>query len=193
MILDVKRIKIAEIFLLKPEIKITASQIAKDKKLNQKSTSLILDDLETKLILKSEAQGKNKLFYLNKENPETIKQYLCAIEHLRTLIFYEENTKIKIIIEKINPYLKGTAIIFGSYAKGTQKETSDLDIYLLGKHDFEEINKISKTYNIDINIKEQKKLEINTITKEIIKNHIIIKNTETFINTLQNTLFFERT
>lgn len=181
MLLNHKRIKIVDTFLLNPKIKTTASEIARNKQLNQKSTSLILDELEKQLILKSEMQGKNKLFHLNKENTETIKHFLCAIEHLRTILFYEKNTKIKLIIEKINHYIEGTATIFGSYAKDKQKETSDLDILIIGKHNIEEISKISKTYNIDISVKEQKKFEKNTLTKEVIKNHIVIKNTEEFI------------
>jgi len=184
MLLNVKRIKIVETFILNPDIKITASQIARDKNLNQKSTALFLEELEQELILKSEMQGKNKLYYLTNENLELLTQYLCAVEHLRTKAFYEKNTKIKLIIEKINPFITGIALIFGSYAKDTQKETSDLDILIIGRHNKKKIHQISKTYNLEINIKEQTKFEINSLTKEVIKNHIIIKNTEEYIRTI---------
>lgn len=184
MLLNIKKIKMAETFVLNPSIKITASQIARDKNLNQKSTALFLEELEKELILKSKMQGKNKLYCLNNENLEIVTQYLCAVEHLRTKAFYEKNTKIKLLIEKINPYINGIGIIFGSYAKNTQKEKSDLDIFIIGNHDEEEIRRISKTYNIEINIKEQKNFETNALTKEVIKNHIILKNTEEFIRTV---------
>ena len=184
MLLNVKRIKIAETFILNPDIKITASQIARDKNLNQKSTALFLEELEQELILKSKMQGKNKLYSLNSENLEILTQYLCAVEHLRTKLFYEKNTKIKLIIEKIIPLITGIALIFGSYAKDTQKETSDLDIFATGNHNKEKIHQISKTYNLEINIKEQKTFEINTLTKEVIKNHIIVQNTEEYIRTI---------
>ena len=184
MLLNIKRIKIAETFILNPDIKITASQIARDKNLNQKSTALFLEELEQELILKSKLQGKNKLYSLNNENLEILTQYLCAVEHLRTKAFYEKNTKIKLIIEKIIPHITGIALIFGSYAKDTHKKTSDLDILIIGRHDKEKIHQISKTYNIEINIKEQKTFEINTLTKEVIKNHITIKNTEEYIRTI---------
>ena len=181
MILNEQKIAMFESFILNTDEKITASQIAKKHNLNQKSIYLFLEDLEKQGILISEMQGKNKLYQLNKSNQELVRHFLCLIEHLRTFYFYHENPNIKLIIQKILPYIQGIAAIFGSYAKNTQKETSDLDIFIIGNYDEEKIASISSTFNIDVNIKHQKSFKQNRLIKEVEKNHILIKNIEQFI------------
>ena len=110
----------------------TGSFIAKKKKLNQKTTANYLQSLEKEGILKSKIQGKNKNYFLNLENKEIVKNFILAVEHLRAIQFYEKNLVIKEILEKINRYINGSALIFGSYAKGIQKKYSDLDILIIG-------------------------------------------------------------
>lgn len=109
-----------------------------------------------------------------------------AIEHLRTIEFYKNNLVIKEISEKINPLIKGSAIIFGSYAKKIQKKDSDLDILIIGKCNEKEIEKICKMYNIEISLKIYPKLQTDILTKEAIKNHIYIKNSEKIVRELIN-------
>ena len=180
------KIKVFEEFLRNFELKLTGSFIAKEKKLNQKTTSSYLNELEKEGILKSETQGKNKLYFLNIENKEILKNFIISTEHTRTICFYKKNILIKEIIEKIQPFIKGIAIIFGSYAKNCQKQDSDLDILIIGKCNEKEINKISKIYRKEISLKIYPKLEQDILTKEAIKNHIIIKNTEQLIGELIN-------
>jgi len=175
------QIKIFEEFLKDFNIKITGSFIAKEKKLNQKTVSNYLNKLEKEHILKSKTQGKNKLYFLNLDNKEIVKNFIISVEHLRTINFYKKNILIKEIVGKIKYHIKGIAVIFGSYTKNTQKKDSDLDVLVIGKCNEKEINNISKTYKIEINLKIYPKLEQDILTKEVIKNHIIIKNTEQFI------------
>ena len=181
MILNEQKIAMFESFILNTDEKTTASQIAKKHNLNQKSIYLFMEELEKEGILTSEIQGKNKLYQLNKFNKELVNQFICSVEHLRTVYFYQENPGIKLIIQKILPHIKGIAVIFGSYAKNTQKETSDLDIFIAGNYNEKEISSISSTFGIDINIKHQTSFREDTLIKEIKKNHILIKNTEQFI------------
>lgn len=181
MILTEQKIRMLDTFISNTDEKITASQIAKKNSLNQKSVYLFMEELEKIGIVTSEMQGKNKLYQLNKSNKELAKQFLCAIESLRTLYFYQQNPNIKLIIQKILPYINGIAAIFGSYARNTQKETSDLDIFIAGEYDEKEITSVTNTFNVDINIKHQTSFREDTLTKEIRKSHILIKNTEQFI------------
>ena len=94
---------------------------------------------------------------------------------------------IKEIIEKINPFIEGIGIVFGSYAKDIAKKDSDLDIFVIGKYNKEKIKKVSKTYGIEISIKcyplktFEKNLANDILLKEILKNHIIFLNAEQFI------------
>jgi predicted nucleotidyltransferase len=180
------QILIFEEFLRDFQAKITGSFIAKKKKLNQKTTSSFLKELEKESILKSELQGKNKLYSLNLNNKEIVKNYIIAVEHLRTIKFCRKNILIKEIIHKIKEHIKGIAIIFGSYTKNTQKQDSDLDVLIIGKCNESEISRISKIYRIEINLKIYPRLKKDILIKEVIKNHIIIKNAEQFIEEIIN-------
>lgn len=159
----------------------TGSFIAKKKKLNQKTTANYLQNLEKEGILKSKIQGKNKNYFLNLENKEIVKNFILAIEHLRTIKFYKKNLVIKEISEKINKHISGSALIFGSYAKGIQKKDSDLDILIVGNGNEKEIEKIGKTYNIEISLKIYSEFKRDVLTKESMKQHIFIKNPEQLI------------
>ncbi|PIN93988.1 hypothetical protein COU54_00745 [Candidatus Pacearchaeota archaeon CG10_big_fil_rev_8_21_14_0_10_31_24] len=177
---------IFEEFLGDYSVLLTGSIIAKKKNLNQKTTANYLYALEKEGIIKSKTQGKNKNYFLNLDNKEIVKNYILAVEHIRTLDFYKKNLIIKEISEKINEHMTGSVIIFGSYAKGIQKKDSDLDILVIGKCNEKEIEKIGKTYNIEINLKIYPKLEKDILIKEAVKNHIFIKNPEIIIGELLN-------
>ena len=76
----------------------------------------------------------------------------------------------------------GILIIFGSYAKGTNTEKSDIDIFVMGE--IEEIRDLENLYNIEINLikSSRNKFDKNeNIIKEIIENHIILKGIGEFI------------
>ena len=94
---------------------------------------------------------------------------------------------IKEIVSKIEPLIKGTALIFGSYAKGTQKKGSDLDIFIIGVCNMKEISSISQTYGIDVSVKMypkaifDKKINHDILIREVIDNHIMIKGTEELV------------
>ncbi len=167
-------------------ILLTGSFIAKKKKLNQKTTANYLYALEKEGILKSKVQGKNKNYFLNLDNKEILKNYILAVEHIRAIEFYKKNLIIKEISEKINGHINGSALIFGSYAKDIQKKNSDLDILIIGKCNEKEIERIAKNYNTEINLKIYPKLEKDFLTKEAVKNHIFIRNSELIIEELLN-------
>jgi len=173
--------KIFEEFLIDFENGLTGSYIAKKKKLNQKTVANYLNSLEKEGILKSKIQGKNKLYYLNLENKEILVNFMVAIEHFRTINFYEDNLVVKEIFEKIDSFIEGVVILFGSYAKGLQKKSSDLDILVIGGCNEKKIYEISKIYKIDINLKIYPKIEKDILFEEVLKNHIVLKNAEGFI------------
>ena len=177
-------IKVVEEFLRDYSVRLTGSFIAKKKRLNQKTVANYLNELEKEQILKSEIEGRNKYYYLNFDDREIIKNFILAIEHLRTIDFYKKNILIKEIVEKVLPHIKGIALIFGSYAKNLQKQDSDLDILVIGKADEREISKISEMYNKEISLKVYSRLKKDTLTREALKDHIIIKNPEQLIENL---------
>ena len=160
-------------------------QVQKLLKISPRTAQLILMNLENKGILESELKGKIRTYKL--KNNEITKDYLILTEQYKKISFLEKNILIKEITEKINPFIQGIGIIFGSYSKGTANKSSDLDIFIVGNYNDKEIDQISKIYNLDISIKcyplkiFQKTLNKDILIKEVLKSHIIFKNTEKFI------------
>lgn len=166
-------------------------------KLTKKSHVTLLPHLkalEKDKILISKTVGKNKVYSLNFENIIT-KNYLTLSETVETTAFLEQIFLIKKITKEIfNLNLAGTIILFGSYAKRTFKEDSDIDLFYLGQitdKEIQNIKKVGKTYGKTINVKKStlKNFELGLRKKEpliieIIKNHIILQNPEQFINAL---------
>ncbi len=166
-------------------------------KLTKKSHVTLLPHLkalEKDKILISKTVGKNKVYSLNFENIIT-KNYLTLSETVETTTFLEQIFLIKKITKEIfNLNLSGTITLFGSYAKKTFKEESDIDLFYLGQitdKEIQNIKSIGKTYGKTINVKKStlKNFELGLRKKdpliiEIIKNHVILQNPEQFINSL---------
>jgi len=166
-------------------------------KLTKKSHVTLLPHLkalEKDKILVPETIGKNKVYSLNFENIIT-KNYLTISETTETTALLEQIFLIKKITKEVfNLSLSGTIILFGSYAKKTFKEDSDIDFFYLGQitdKEIQNVRKIGKTYGKTINIKKSalKSFESGLRKKdpliiEIIKNHIILQNPGQFISAL---------
>jgi uncharacterized protein len=153
--------------------------------ISPRTSQLVLENLEKKGIIKSKIRGKIKNYKLHIS--ESTKKYLVFVEHYKAISFLEEHLIIKEIIEKITPTIEGIGVIFGSYVKGVEKKSSDLDIFIAGKYNRNEIRKISLKFGIDISIKcyplklFEKKLNEDILIKEIFKNHVVFINAEQFI------------
>ena len=72
------------------------------------------------------------------------RKYLNLTEQHKEISFLEKNPIIKEIISKITPLINGIGIIFGSYAKGTQKKDSDLDVFVIGEYKRDKIKQIEE-------------------------------------------------
>ncbi len=153
--------------------------------ISSRTALVTLDKLEKKGILKSKTRGKIKTYQINKT--VLSREYFVLVEQYKKILFLEKNHLIKEIIEKLDDVLEGVALIFGSYAKGIQGENSDLDLFIVGKHDNDKIQNVGRKYGIEINIKNYPmkifKREINKdiLLKEIAENHILINNSEGFV------------
>ncbi|MEK6925940.1 MAG: helix-turn-helix domain-containing protein [Nanoarchaeota archaeon] len=161
--------------------KIYGRDIAKKLKMNQKTVSNILIRLEKEHILKFSIEGKNKYYYLNNLN-HNIKEIIKLIEINRKINFIERYKKFKDLFNKLESRSNGILVIFGSYANFSTNEKSDLDILIIGK--IQEIKDLEQLYKIKINIVKIDKKKVNkkdVLIKEIIKNHIVLKGVEEFI------------
>jgi len=154
-------------------------------KISPRTAQLILEDLESKGILESKVKGKIKSYKL-KIN-ELSKRYFTFVEQYKSIALLEKDLLVKEIIEKISPFINGMGVIFGSYAKGIAHKESDLDIFVVGDYEKEEIKRVSRNLGIEISIKcyPLKTFENNVhkdiLLKEVLKHHIVFKNSEPFI------------
>ena len=160
-------------------------EVEKLLKISPRTAQLILEDLEDKGIIESKTKGKIKTYRIKLS--EFTKRYLIFVEQYKAIAFLEKNLMIKEIIEKITPTIKGIGIIFGSYVKGIEKKESDLDIFIAGNYDKEEIKRVSKNLGIEVSVKcyplktFEKNINKDILLKEILKNHIVFVNVEQFI------------
>jgi predicted nucleotidyltransferase len=160
-------------------------EVGKLLKISPRTAQLVLEELEDKGIIESKTKGKIKTFKLNPS--DFTKRYLAFVEQYKAIAFLEKKLLIKEIIEKITPHIKGIGIIFGSYVKGLEKEGSDLDIFIAGSYNNDEIKKVSKNLGIYISVKcyplktFKKNLTKDILLKEVLKNHVVFLNVEQFI------------
>lgn len=130
-------------------------------------------------------EGKNKVFFIKKTLQG--KHYVFSAEKYKVLKLLRKYPKLGIILEDI---LKMTnerlVILFGSYAKFSAKEDSDIDIYI-ETQDQKIRHKIKELYS-KVNIKTGVFDTSSLLIKEIIKNHVIIKGIEEFY---ERSKFFE--
>lgn len=160
-------------------------EVEKLLKISPRTAQLILEDLENKGVIESKLRGKIKTYKIKLS--EFTKRYLVFVEQYKAIAFLENNLMIKEVIGKITPNIKGIGIIFGSYAKEIEKKESDLDVFVAGNYNKEEIKRVSKNLGVEISIKcypiktFEKNINKDILLKEILKNHIVFVNAGQFI------------
>lgn len=163
-------------------------EVEKLLKISPRTAQLILEDLEDKGVIESKTRGKIKTFKLNPS--DSTKRYLVFVEQYKAIAFLEKNLLIKEVIEKVSPHVKGIGIIFGSYVKGIEKDDSDLDIFIAGSYDNNEMKKASRNLGVEISVKcyplktFEKNLKKDILLKEVLKNHVVFLNAEQFIHSV---------
>ena len=143
------------------------------------------DLLDANVVDYTEA-GKNKTYFL-KKNIEA-RAYVFMAENYKLIKEVDEHPRLRRIFERIqNEKSIQLAILFGSYAKGLEKEISDIDIYIETKN--RKIKEELESLNENLSIKIGEFNRDSLLTKEIEKNHVIIKGVE---NYYEKTEFFNK-
>jgi len=156
--------------------------------ISPRTAQLILDDLEKKAILESKTRGNIKTYKIRKS--EAAREYLVFVELYKKIAFLEKKPMIKEIVAKITPLIDGIGLIFGSYAKGIEKKDSDLDIFIAGDYDRNEVKKVSELYGIEISVKSypmktfEKEIGRDNLIKEVLSSHVVFLGGEEFIKTV---------
>ncbi|MEN7982709.1 MAG: nucleotidyltransferase domain-containing protein [Nanoarchaeota archaeon] len=182
MILNKNISNILTVFFSDIEKRIYGRNLAKKLKMNQKTVANLLIFLEKQNILKSSLEGKNKYYFVNKKNIE-VKEIIRLIEIDKKIKFISHYKIFKELFNKLEKETNGILIIFGSYANYTNKKNSDLDIFVIGK--ISDVEFLEERYGIKINVVNSTKNKFNKneyFIQEILKNHIILKGVEEFVN-----------
>ena len=95
---------------------------------NQTTIARITRELESMNVLEHEMHGRNKVSVL-KDSIEARSMRAMA-EHEALIQLLERSPMLRRMVERIQAHEPTLAILFGSYAKGTQRKESDIDVYL---------------------------------------------------------------
>ena len=185
MLLNENKLKILGEFSSDYSRRIYGRDAAKKLKMNQKTVSNTLNELEKEHILKFKQEGKNKYYYVN-EFYSYLKEVVNLIETQRKINFLEKYKKLKDLFAKLEQRTEGILAVFGSYANFSSNKKSDLDVFIIGKS--KNVDDLEELYNVKINIVRSNKSKFDRnayVIKEIIKNHIILKGTEEFIELIR--------
>jgi len=179
----------------------TIKQVSKEVKLSYQPTYTYLAEFSKQGILNHKREGNIHLYSLNLKNKNAIRE-IENIEFEKSQKFMENSDK-KISLA-LNEFLEHSqknisiwaVLLFGSTARKTRTEKSDIDIFVVaGDKDETEVKRICNTLNIKYNIKispvvvslnEFRKMliERNDFTKNLINDKIILYGSEFYFNKL---------
>lgn len=121
--------KIMQLFYNDKTVKLHLREIARQTKLHEPSVSRFLSSLEKDQILKSEKDGNLKKYSIKKGLRAYFIFEAFDLERFEKLPSIRRNA-IKTYLDNL-PEKPVFAVLFGSTAKGTYKEDSDIDILII--------------------------------------------------------------
>jgi len=188
--------KVLEPFLADYRTRFHGRQLADILKMNHGTVALTLKRLGGDNILKVEQEGRNKKYYLNLDNPTT-KGYIREVESAKAMTYIGENFLFKKLLYEFPPtdFRETPVILFGSYAKGSYTDKSDIDILILETDRAKKIEKFLKEFgerhnkSIQIQKMAQKAFENglrkrDALVLEVVKDHIVLNNVPVIVDIL---------
>lgn len=141
-------------------------------------------------IIKIQEKGKSKLISIIWN--EITQAYLTIASFEEKKIILEK----QYILKRIEKKAKEITLIFGSYAKGTQRKESDIDIIIINKNGEKTINfsDLELLYKVKINPMFFSKNEFlmmlkdknENVGKQALKNHILLSGFSEFWELIKN-------
>ncbi len=166
---------ILEIFFNNPEKEYYLSELAK--KLDKKPGVFQRDiySLNEKELLESSYNGNRRFFRLNKKHP--------LYKEIQSIFFKTTGIEgsLRSAVEKIKGIKR--AFIYGSYAQGKERPTSDVDLFVIGTINENNLidsiskleDKLSREINYTLMTEEEfkEKEKSNSFVKNVLNNKII--------------------
>jgi predicted nucleotidyltransferase len=127
-------IKLLDYYFLNPHAQAYINELARILGLDPKNTETKLKEFEKEGLFKSEFRGKQRYFYLAKDNP--------VLEHYRQIFLKTHGIekRLKDMIGNIKGLKE--AYLFGSYASNTMDSSSDIDLLAIGTHSVLELQRV---------------------------------------------------
>ncbi len=148
--------KMLECFFPKLEDK-TAKDIEAKSGFSHETTFRVLKGLVEKRLLKEKKVGKTNVYEFMKDKPEYTITYTIFVDFIgkRRSKFKEKHLLIhNRLYEFLNEIqLDGSAIIFGSFAKGTETKNSDIDLLCVTNK--KKVGEIAQTFRTKYNLNIQ--------------------------------------
>ena len=177
-------------------------EVARQAKIDYKRTHVAIQKLATKGILIKKRQANVDLCSLNLKDDLTSVYY---VEMLRAKDFLDKHGDLKTFFTTVKEKIKNgyyTLVVFGSFAKGKEAKTSDVDLLIIvpNREIGEEIERIVSSEALLLGRKvqpivlDEKEFVDNLSSKKLnvvvdaFKNHIIITGVEAFYNGVKQTL-----
>ena len=154
-------IKLLDYYFLNPQAQVYINELARILDLDPKNTETKLKELEKEGLFKSEFRGKQRYFFLAKDNP--------ILEHYRQIFLKTHGIekRLKDMIGNIKGLKE--AYLFGSYAANKMDSSSDIDLLAVGAHSVLELQraiaKLQKDTGREFNVTNLSPKEFETKKK----------------------------
>src|SRR3989344_1516530 len=166
-----------EVLLLLLKREMHGRELAKELKTSLTRIQSTLTELRNTNIVDYKIAGKNHRYFI--KNNLISKSFILNAENYKLAKLVGKYESLGPIFQDIIEKSKCNLIIlFGSYAKGTPQESSDIDIYIESTN-LKIKEAVQQIYGL-LSVKIGKFNTDNLLIKEIIKNHIIIKGAEEY-------------
>lgn len=163
------------------------NQLVKKTRFNRSTILSQLNKLVKQKLLERTKKG-NAVYYKILKKPQSLA-ILSYVEYCKTNDFFKQNDKINNALKLFSELEAKTVscLIFGSYARGQAKKTSDVDVLFIGNYDKNDIRNsetLSRTgyartgINISAVLINIKDLVENRFLQEVRKTHLIIYGAE---------------
>ncbi|MHB8155350.1 MAG: nucleotidyltransferase domain-containing protein [Candidatus Omnitrophota bacterium] len=166
-------IKLLDYYFLNLHAQHYINELARILELDPKNTETKLKELEKEGLFKSEFRGKQRYFYLAKDNP--------VLEHYRQIFLKTHGIekRLKDMIGNIKGFKE--VYLFGSYASNKMDSSSDIDLLAIGTHSVLELQRVIT------NLQKDTGREFNVTNLSIKEFEAKKKNKDPFINSIFKT------